>query len=172
MDLFTEPSLLYRIEIMVRRQTTLARALLLALAVHTGCASSVKMAPRYEHDAQAIALLGQQAEERCAARGFPAGKPTIPFATDGCTGWSDKVIHKCCIVHDMEYWCGGSREDRKQADNRLRECAEAAYGEESGPFLGWMIEAGVTAGGSPDLKTSWRWGFGHEYGENDYTEDK
>lgn len=145
-------------------------ALLLALLVHTACSSSGKILPRYEEDSDALARLTQQAEARCADRGFPAGVPTIPFFTDGCTAWPDKVVHQCCVVHDMDYWCGGSREDRKLADSRLRECAEAIYGEESGPFLGWMLEAGATAGGSPHLRTSWRWGFGHDYAEGGYTE--
>lgn len=157
---------------MGRWQTTLALTAFMVLAAYTGCASSGKRVQHQEPDAQTIQLLARQAEELCAARGFPAGEPTILFVTDGCTGWSDQVIHKCCVAHDMEYWCGGSHEDRKQADQRLRDCAEAIYGEESGPFLGWLIEVGVAAGGSPHLKTPWRWGYGHEHGENDDTEDE
>lgn len=150
----------------------LLQILIAALMAHTGCSSTARVSRRYENDAQALARLARQAEERCAARGFPAGTPTIPFTTDGCTGWSDKVVHQCCVVHDMDYWCGGSREDRRETDSRLRQCAEAAYGRDSGPFLGWMMEAGVTAGGSPNLKTPWRWGYGHEYGEHEDVEGK
>jgi hypothetical protein len=145
--------------------------LALVLLLHVGCSSSGKMLPRYEDDSGALTRLENQAEARCAERGFPAGKPTRSFLTDGCTAWPDKMIHQCCLEHDMDYWCGGSRDARRLADRRLRDCAEAIYGEQSGPFLGWMIEAGATAGGSPHLKTSWRWGYGHDFDESDYTED-
>ncbi len=156
---------------MNQRHAALATVVTLVLAMQTGCVSSDKMAPRYKNDPEAVVRLAQQARERCAARGFPAAEPTEPFLTDGCTGWSDDVIHECCIVHDMEYWCGGSREDRRQADSRLHECVEAVYGEWPGPILGWIMEVGVTAGGSPTLPLYWRWGYGHEYGEGGYTED-
>jgi len=160
------------IQSMERSYLAVHMALTFALLVNANCSSSGKSLPRYEDNPTELARLAQEAEDRCADRGFPAGNPTVPFFTDGCTGWSDKVIHQCCLEHDMDYWCGGSREDRRQADNRLRKCAENTYGEESGPFLGWMIEAGATAGGSPHMRTSWRWGYGHEYAESSYTNDK
>ena len=84
--------------------------------------------------------------------------------TDGCTGWPDDVVLNCCIDHDMAYWCGGSREDRKQAVAALRDCVVAAYGEWPGPVLGWMMQAGASSAGSPHLPMYWRWGYGHAFG--------
>jgi hypothetical protein len=88
-----------------------------------------------------------------------------PFATDGCTLFPDGTSeHKdlwlhCCVDHDHKYWMGGAKEDRLKADRELRACV-AAVGE---PKTGALMMAGVRAGGTPYLPTSWRWGYGWPY---------
>ena len=71
---------------------------------------------------------------------------------DGCSGglsafyklmWRrDISCLYCCSEHDLAYYEGGSRADRKAADIRLRECAAAA-----GKFEGWRAP----------FRRVWRW---------------
>lgn len=61
---------------------------------------------------------------------------------DGCSGGLSWLHIKlfgreiactyCCNEHDVAYYEGGSPEDRKLADNRLRLCVQQA-----GKFTGW-----------------------------------
>ncbi len=45
------------------------------------------------------------------------------FETDGCSaGAPDGNWGHCCYEHDFSYWTGGSYVDRKEADERLRQC--------------------------------------------------
>ena len=103
--------------------------------------------------------LVERARAFCEGVGWPAGLPTRPFSTDGCSAWPDGSLYACCVEHDIEYWCGGTAAQRKAADRRLRECAERIdYGAEG------MVYFGVRLGGPPWLPTPWRWGYGHAYG--------
>lgn len=50
------------------------------------------------------------------------------FQTDACTlfpegtpGRRDLWRH-CCVEHDLYFWAGGSKGDRKEADQRLKDC--------------------------------------------------
>lgn len=62
--------------------------------------------------------------------------------SDGCSGklsWLHKKLFGreiactyCCDEHDVAYYEGGSRHDRKRADRRLRSCVQRA-----GSFSGW-----------------------------------
>ena len=50
------------------------------------------------------------------------------FVSNGCSVWPDaKNYLGCCVQHDLAYWCGGSRQDRAQADAALRECVIEAH---------------------------------------------
>ena len=54
-----------------------------------------------------------------------------PFLTDYCTAYSEgtrehpDLWKHCCIEHDLYFWAGGSRDERKQTDLRLKHCVEA-----------------------------------------------
>lgn len=88
-----------------------------------------------------------------------------PFTSDGCSVFPDGTIWKndlwldCCVEHDKAYWKGGTYEERRLADERLKECVKAK-GE---PFIAEVMEEGVRAGGSPFFPTSYRWGYGWPY---------
>ncbi|MGZ8186043.1 MAG: hypothetical protein ACXWTL_06335 [Methylobacter sp.] len=106
-------------------------------------------------------VLEQVAEEYCRqkrAGSNPAGaemQPDFIFTTDGCSRWPDDSWVACCIAHDIPYWCGGSEQDRKEADQELMLCVKNKT-----PVMGTIIYAGVRLGGLPWLPTPWRWGYG------------
>lgn len=95
----------------------------------------------------------------------PNNPQLSPFTTDGCSRFPDGTrdnntqwLH-CCTVHDVAYWQGGTREERRAADLALRECV-AATGEKT---IANLMLLGVRVGGSPYLPTSFRWGYGWPY---------
>jgi hypothetical protein len=85
-----------------------------------------------------------------------------PFTTDGCSLFPNgNPQHKslwlqCCIQHDMAYWKGGTRPERLAADLALEQCVND-LGE---PEIARIMLAGVRAGGTPYLPSSYRWGYG------------
>ena len=92
-----------------------------------------------------------------------------PFTTDGCSGGMSaiwKILFGkvtpwewCCVEHDKPYWKGGTKEERIEADRKLRECvAKKGYKK-----LAWVMEKAVRFGGHPWLPTPWRWGYGYKY---------
>ncbi|MBY0385611.1 hypothetical protein K2X05_10690 [bacterium] len=103
----------------------------------------------------------------------------LPFSSDGCSSFPDgipyfdekKWLH-CCIVHDIAYWAGGTKEDRKNADLNLKTCV-AKTGEES---IAEAMYSGVRIGGYAHFPTSWKWGYGwvleREYSEHTAEEKK
>lgn len=88
-----------------------------------------------------------------------------PFTSDGCSAFPDGTITqnelwlKCCTAHDHAYWKGGTYEERKSADLRLRSCV-ASVGEKE---IALLMLAGVRVGGSPYFPTTFRWGYGWPY---------
>lgn len=59
----------------------------------------------------------------------------LPLIVDGCSGGLSKLYRLsgkvldcegCCDLHDIDYQLGGTDNERKAADLRLRECAIAA----------------------------------------------
>lgn len=83
---------------------------------------------------------------------FPDGKPGDPAL------WCD-----CCLAHDVAYWRGGSAEERKRADEALRDCVLQRTGSAS---LAKLMYAGVRAGGHPVFPVWYRWGYGWTNREN------
>lgn len=88
------------------------------------------------------------------------------FSSDGCslfpersprTGhdWSD-----CCLIHDIAYWQGGTREQRHTADLELKTNVLKATGDKR---LANLMLAGVRVGGSPYFPTNYRWGYGWKH---------
>ena len=88
-------------------------------------------------------------------------KPLPPkkFVSDGCSCWPDYEWVECCIEHDLFYWFGGTKEERKQVDVNFRDCVS----QEGYPYLSTFMYYGVRLGGVPWLPTSFRWGFGWNY---------
>lgn len=84
------------------------------------------------------------------------------FKSDGCTLFFEGTPSNPCLwyedcrEHDLAYWKGGTREERKQADLKLRE----GIREKGKPVVAFLMYAGVRMGGTPWLPTPWRWGFG------------
>ena len=94
-----------------------------------------------------------------------------PFTSDGCSmvkdgtwGTKKRLWQNCCIDHDLAYWQGGTKEQKKNADQQLRQCISA---KTESPGLGRAFYWGVSAGGTPRSFFSWRWGYGW-YGQRGY----
>ncbi|MBU2591011.1 MAG: hypothetical protein ABIJ24_05940 [Nitrospinota bacterium] len=85
--------------------------------------------------------------------------PPHEFKSDGCSCWPDSEWIECCVAHDLDYWMGGTAEERKQSDKRLQECV-ASKGH---PLMGKVMYLGVRPGGVYWLPTPFRWGFGWDY---------
>ena len=89
--------------------------------------------------------------------------------SDGCTLIPDGHIKPCCLIHDQEYYRGGTREERRQSDDKLFNCVTKKKGFQHkvfAPFI-WL---GVRIGGIPFLPTTFRWGFG--VNEKGYTKER
>jgi len=144
----------------VRRTALACIPALLALA----CAPTHHRASLYRFDPGAAAELEERAARECRARGEPAGHPTEPFRTDGCSLWPDGMFtgetwQACCVTHDIAYWCGGSCKDREHADEILRECVAA-----NGPWgMGTVMYLGTRLGGPPWYPFSFRWAYGWDW---------
>ena len=89
-----------------------------------------------------------------------AGTPIYPYKSDGCSLAPDFDIGDCCRAHDESYWQGGSCEQRRAADDVLRQCIVA----KGHPALAHIYHRAVRIGGLPLLPLPWRWGFGWPYG--------
>ncbi len=88
-----------------------------------------------------------------------------PFATDGCSLWIDgppdrpNLWRHCCVAHDLAYWIGGTRAQRKQADIVLKQCIKDAQQ----PLIADPTYHGVRLGGGPYWPSTYRWGYGWDY---------
>ena len=88
------------------------------------------------------------------------------FESDGCSLFPDGTAGDrrqwcdCCFAHDIAYWQGGSREERKIADRKLRDCVLERTGDKA---LADLMYHGVRAGGDPAFPTWYRWGYGWSY---------
>ncbi len=88
-----------------------------------------------------------------------------PFTSDGCSAFPDGTIEQkelwleCCTAHDLAYWKGGTRQQRRDADLELGNCV-SSVGEET---IALVMLAGVRVGGSPFFPTKFRWGYGWSY---------
>ncbi len=89
-----------------------------------------------------------------------------PFSSDGCSLFPDGTLKQrelwlnCCTAHDKAYWAGGTQEQRREADEALKQCV-ADVGE---PHIAELMLQGVRVGGSPHWPTSFRWGYGWPFG--------
>ncbi len=93
--------------------------------------------------------------------------PPAPFTTDGCSLFPDRAPAgqadwcDCCLAHDLAYWRGGTAEQRLAADQALRACVARRSGSHA---LAEAMFVGVRAGGGPELRTPFRWGYAWAYG--------
>jgi hypothetical protein len=136
----------------------LALFLAAATSLAFGCATHHTVEP-YRSDPDAARALEARAERTCAAMEPRAGIPERPFVTDGCTAYPDGRKASCCIDHDIPYWCGGTRDQRRQADADLASCVA----DTGSPVQGRLMSWGVRVSGHPFVSAGWRWGFGHAY---------
>jgi hypothetical protein len=89
------------------------------------------------------------------------------FTTDGCSLFPDgdtenpECWSDCCVEHDKAYWRGGSAAERKKADAALRDCVLARTGRQT---LADQMYQGVRLSGTPLFPTTFRWGYGWDYG--------
>ena len=89
-----------------------------------------------------------------------------PFSSDGCSLFPDSsLISKddwcsCCFEHDLDYWRGGTYQERKAADARLRDCVLQRTNNKA---LAKLMYEGVRVGGSPYFYNWYRWGYGWGY---------
>ncbi len=104
-------------------------------------------------------------EKRSAQLDESTRKPDYIFTTDGCSRWPDGSWGVCCIAHDISYWCGGSEQDRKDADQELMRCVN-----DYSPMMGAIVYAGVRIGGLPWLPAPWRWSYGWDQWPGSYEE--
>ena len=82
------------------------------------------------------------------------------FTSDYCSQWPEGEYLKsswadCCFVHDLQYWIGGSEEERKVADLDLKQCVKLS-GADLNSFVMYI---GVRIGGIPG-PASYAWGYG------------
>ncbi len=89
--------------------------------------------------------------------GYVAGVDLADFKSDGCSMFPDGNYYSCCYLHDVAYWSGGTAEEREHADEALRTCILEITQNQA---LAAVMFQGVRIGGSPELPTSYRWGYG------------
>lgn len=96
-----------------------------------------------------------------------SAKQIRDFTSDGCSLFPDGNFNNrtlwcdCCLTHDISYWRGGTEEERKKADQELRQCVLARTKSKA---LAAMMYEGVRGGGHPAFPTWYRWGYGWDYG--------
>jgi hypothetical protein len=90
-----------------------------------------------------------------------------PFTSDGCSLFPDGTVKDrarwcdCCQSHDISYWQGGTADERKKADEALRDCVLDRTKDKG---LAETMYLGVRAGGHPAFPAWYRWGYGWTYG--------
>ena len=86
----------------------------------------------------------------------------VPFDTDFCTMWREGTRQdplkwsQCCVMHDLNYWAGGTKKDRKNADKDLKACVSKVHNNR----MGRLMYTGVRAGRlSPIKVTGQGWAY-------------
>jgi hypothetical protein len=86
-----------------------------------------------------------------------------PFSTDFCTNFPEGTRSRpdlwkhCCLIHDLNFWAGGSSVDRNAADLELRSCIEATGAKATARMMYWAVRTGSL---SPVKYPEKRWGNG------------
>ncbi len=92
--------------------------------------------------------------------------PENEFRYDGCTLFPDQLpgidLRTDCLEHDFAYYYGGSAQERKMADQRLKSNvgAQGIFGA----IMQYPIYLGVRIFGDTLLTRAFdaHWGFGHD----------
>lgn len=88
-----------------------------------------------------------------------------PFLTDYCTAYAEGTREKpelwkhCCVEHDLYFWAGGSKDDRKKTDLRLKSCVEATGAHTQARLIYMAVSIG---GSSPIRFKTKQWGHAWE----------
>jgi hypothetical protein len=89
--------------------------------------------------------------------------PPADFVGDGCTWFPDGDYADCCLAHDRDYYRGGTKEERKASDKRLKQCVRA----KGHKYLSRLMYVGVRVGGPAWLHAPFSWGFGQRKKESE-----
>lgn len=81
------------------------------------------------------------------------------YVSDRCSMFPDGDWGDCCISHDKAYFFGGTRRERRAADDKLYQCVKG----KNHAIIANMMWLGVRVGGVSFLPTSFRWGFGEDW---------
>lgn len=103
--------------------------------------------------------INKTADQIYSRSSFNDPLPPHAFKSDGCSCWPDGDWLECCVTHDLLYWMGGTRQERKNADLELKKCVTGT----GHPVVGQAMFIGVRIGGVWWLPTPFRWGFGWDY---------
>jgi len=77
-----------------------------------------------------------------------------PFVTDSCTGYREgtqknpTLWEDCCKNHDLFFWAGGNKSQRKTVDKELKACIKS----KAGNFHATIMYLGVSIGGLSPIK--------------------
>ncbi|MFN8847404.1 MAG: hypothetical protein ACK5W9_11195 [Bdellovibrionales bacterium] len=101
---------------------------------------------------------------------LPESPQLRPFFSDGCSSspnslpWENKQSswEFCCIDHDIDYWIGGTSEERKISDENLKSC----IANSGSPRVAKIYHSSVSFFGTPDSLQNFRWGYGWNYKRN------
>ncbi len=91
--------------------------------------------------------------------------PPTPFQTDYCTNYPEGTKEEpekwkhCCLMHDMFFWAGGSREARNDADLELKQCTEKAGAPNHAKIMYYAVRLGSY---SPIKYSSKKWNYAWE----------
>lgn len=96
---------------------------------------------------------------------FGALADVKPFATDYCTSYPEGTRQQpdlwkhCCVEHDLYFWAGGSLEERKETDLKLKECVEATGAHVQAQLIYTAVAMGTH---SPIRFKTKQWGHSFE----------
>lgn len=102
-----------------------------------------------------------------------ADKILRPFTSDGCSVSPDGIPAteknqlwvECCVAHDTAYWLGGTKKEKKIADENLGKCIK----QKGYSIVGSLFKNTVDKTGSAKTSLTFRWGYGWNY-NRPYTE--
>ncbi len=80
--------------------------------------------------------------------GFASASQLTPFKTDYCTNYPEgrrdepELWKHCCLIHDMNFWAGGNKQDRYNSDLELRRCVEETGAYYRARLIYYAVRAG------------------------------
>lgn len=155
----------------MKQKATILITLIASVLLTSGCTATSHAIAPYENNKEEAERITAIASAYCINKRGANNQPPNQFTTDGCSMWPDEIGNdswsKCCIQHDIAYWCGGTEKDREEADRRLQECVTG----ETTAFWGDVMYLGVQLGGAPWGIMHWRWGYGWDWPRN-YDEEQ